>query len=321
MNEKKRLIDVGDLLENSFRMYKKYFRIFLIAVVVSFVVNMGMIFFQSHLQERFQKEFLGNLGLSEAEISTVKEVYQQGGDWENLNEEQKEKLVTAIGSNFEGENPRDVFKETLASLGTSIILPSLGVGLLAGLIVALVNIGIIFAIKRIEKGKIVSFESVFVSFKGNFWSLLWVLFLNVILVILWSLLLIIPGIIMSIYYSLSLYTLIFEDKKGMEALRESKALIQGYWWGVLGRYLFLGLLVAITMMVLSAVIALLLSLGFVGGSNFNFEINLVMQVLASFLAPFYVIYPYFIYKDLTRIKKPSYQEAGDQPTIEQPVEI
>jgi hypothetical protein len=321
MAEKKRFIDVGDLLEKSLVFYKKYFRIFLIAVVVAFVVNVGTIFLQMRLQEQFQNKFLRELGLNEAEISAVKDVYQQGGDWENLSEEQKNQLVAAIGSNFEGKNPEEVFKELLVSLGSSVILPGIGLGLLAGLIIALVNIGVILAIKRIEEKKEASFESIATSLKGRFWSVIWIMILNSVLVMLWSLLLIIPGIIMAIYYSFSLYTLIFEDQRGMQALNRSKELVRDYWWGVLGRYLLLGLLVSIVVMATTILATILLKVSGVNGqARLDLGISILAQAVTSLLTPLYIIYPYFMYKDLVRIKNPSISEEGDQPVMEQPAE-
>ena len=49
------------------------------------------------------------------------------------------------------------------------------------------------------------------------------------------LLLIIPGIIFSVWYAFSVYTVIFDNKKNMAALTASKDLVTGKWWGVLWR--------------------------------------------------------------------------------------
>ena len=49
------------------------------------------------------------------------------------------------------------------------------------------------------------------------------------------LLLIIPGIIFSVWYAFTVYTVIFDNKKNMAALTASKELVTGKWWGVLWR--------------------------------------------------------------------------------------
>lgn len=48
-------------------------------------------------------------------------------------------------------------------------------------------------------------------------------------------LLIIPGIIFAIWFSFGLYTLVLDNKRGTEALKYSKSLISGRWFGVLWR--------------------------------------------------------------------------------------
>lgn len=52
-----------------------------------------------------------------------------------------------------------------------------------------------------------------------------------------TLLLIIPGIIFSVWFSFSLYVLILENKKGTEALSASRELVKGKFWPILWRWL------------------------------------------------------------------------------------
>lgn len=57
-----------------------------------------------------------------------------------------------------------------------------------------------------------------------------------------SLLLIIPGIIFTVWYSFTFYTVVFENKKGFESLSSSKSLVVGRWWAVLWRMLVPGVI-------------------------------------------------------------------------------
>ena len=50
-----------------------------------------------------------------------------------------------------------------------------------------------------------------------------------------SVMLIIPGIWLAFALVLRPYTLVLEKRKGIDALRQSKDYIKGYWWAVLGR--------------------------------------------------------------------------------------
>jgi hypothetical protein len=93
---------------------------------------------------------------------------------------------------------------------------------------------------------------------------LWVSIITSIIVGLWTLLLIIPGIIFSMYYVFSSYVTLFEGIKGRAALKYSKALVKGRWWSVAWRVgvvgLFFGLLVSLVVFVLSAPFTILLSM-------------------------------------------------------------
>ncbi len=91
---------------------------------------------------------------------------------------------------------------------------------------------------------------------------------------------IIPGVIFSIWFAFSGYIMIFEGKKGVEALKASKALVAGYWWAIFGRLLL--------MMLAIWIISWVPVLG--------------PLVNAFAVAPFMAIYFYTIYKDLKRIK-------------------
>lgn len=114
----------------------------------------------------------------------------------------------------------------------------------------------------------------------NIYSYAWIAFLMGIIMMAGFLLLIIPGIIFSIWFSLSLYVFVFEEVKGMKALKRSKELVYGYWWPVFGRLFVFGLC--------AAVLGVLPLIGF---------------LLNIFLAmPMGIIYGYFLYEDLKKIK-------------------
>jgi hypothetical protein len=76
-------------------------------------------------------------------------------------------------------------------------------------------------------------------------SYIWVYFLFVIIIAGGFLLFIIPGVLFSIWFSLAIFILIFEQKKGFNALFKSKHLVSGKFWEVLVRFLALGLIIGI----------------------------------------------------------------------------
>ncbi|MGI6103261.1 MAG: hypothetical protein ACOYBJ_01400 [Patescibacteria group bacterium] len=54
---------------------------------------------------------------------------------------------------------------------------------------------------------------------------------------------IIPGVLVAVWYSLSIYVYFAERTGVFEAMSRSKAYVTGYWWAVFGRNLLLGLVV------------------------------------------------------------------------------
>ncbi len=131
-----------------------------------------------------------------------------------------------------------------------------------------------------------------------FWPYLGLALLTAIFVLLWCLLLIIPGIIYGVFYSLAVYVFFFEDKRGLAAIRRSVRLIEGYWWPMFGRYVVIGLLSWLVMIVVSAPLA---------GSDIHsafYQIwNMVVQIVSFLIGPIVLIYTYNIYQDLVKIKK------------------
>ncbi len=89
------------------------------------------------------------------------------------------------------------------------------------------------------------------------------------------LLLIIPGIIFTVWFFFSPFVFIDEDVRGMDALLKSKEYVRGRWFGVCWRLLAIWL------------ISVLVS-----------TIPIVGQLLALFLIPFSFIYTFLVYQDL-----------------------
>ncbi len=150
-------------------------------------------------------------------------------------------------------------------------------------------------VKEDYKGKELD---IFKASYKKFWSYFGLVLLTTIFILLWTLLLIIPGIIFSVFYSLAVYAFFFEDKKGMTAIRRSIQLVKGYWWPVFGRFLFLGLLMWIFTLIISTPLYSVAE-----DSTFAFIWNIVVQVVSLLIGPISLLFCYQIYKDLVKIKK------------------
>ena len=155
-------------------------------------------------------------------------------------------------------------------------------------------IAVILLLKKEFKGEN---KELFKESKKYVWPYIGLSILTAILVILWSLLLIIPGIIYSVFYSLAVMTFFFEDKRGMNALKRSKELVKGYFWPVFGR-LFL---IFVVMTMISSIISM--PLEYLEENSLGFGIwNFITQLVSLLVGPVALFYSYEIYKDLKKIK-------------------
>lgn len=121
--------------------------------------------------------------------------------------------------------------------------------------------------------------------------------LTFILLLLWALLLIIPAIIFSVFYSLAFMVLFFEDKQGMAAIKRSKELVKGYFWPVFGR-------ICLMSMIMTMVLALISwPMNYFPEESLWFSlISFLVQIVSFLIGPISLFFTYNIYKNLKEIK-------------------
>ena len=108
-----------------------------------------------------------------------------------------------------------------------------GVGAIISLLIAgPLSYGVIHIFLRIarKQDETADIGQLFEGFKGKFGETFVVALLNFIYVFLWSLLLIIPGIIKSYAYSASMYLVHERDLEGNDAITASRKLMKGNKW-------------------------------------------------------------------------------------------
>lgn len=162
----------------------------------------------------------------------------------------------------------------LLLIAVIVVLPLLLIGYWA-------QISLIYAIKERE-AKIGVKE----SFRRGWYkiiSYLWVTILVGVITFAGFLLLVVPGIIFAVWYSLALYILVAEDLRGMKALSRSKQLVRGYWWSVLWRFIVVFLIVMVAIIL------------------FSF-IPIVGNIVSLVASPFTVVFGYLLYEDLKKLK-------------------
>jgi hypothetical protein len=175
--------------------------------------------------------------------------------------------------------------------------------------IALISVAILFLIYFITRAYLGNFllvknnyqgkgREIFKETKKYFWPYIWLTILNTILILLWAMLLIIPGIVFSVFYSLAVYVFFFEDKRGLDAIKRSYQLVRGYFWPVFGRACLIGFVIWLVLMIFS------IPADFVPEETpFSTIWDILIQVVSFLIGPITLIFSLSVYKDLVRIKK------------------
>lgn len=103
-------------------------------------------------------------------------------------------------------------------------------------------------------------KNIFSTSSGLIWPVLIASFLVGLIVLGGSLLLVIPGLIFAIWYNFTFYTVIFENTRGLNALRASKSLVTGRWWAIFWRWLAPGIVFSALSFVIFYILSFLLKL-------------------------------------------------------------
>lgn len=133
--------------------------------------------------------------------------------------------------------------------------------------------------------------------------LLWIILLNSLVVLGGFILLIIPGIIFSVWFMFSQFALIFENIRGAQALLRSKELVIGHWW----RIFFYSLIFSGGIFIIHFFIEKAISFT---PKIFYLLLSLALNIF--FLTPLLLIFFYVLYKDLLRFSSLSPSLAQHQ---------
>ncbi|OGZ17723.1 MAG: hypothetical protein A2Z78_00220 [Candidatus Nealsonbacteria bacterium RBG_13_36_15] len=184
------------------------------------------------------------------------------------------------------ETGQSFFSSTALLFGGPIII----------LVAIIVNlwawVALLYAIKE-SKDKIGIRES-FAKGWHKIISYLWISILTGVITLGGFLLLIVPGIIFAVWFSLAKYVLVVENLTGTKALFRSKQLVSGCWWEVLWRFITIGIIAIIISIFIDFVGRLI-------GVPKN--INISSLIISLFFSPFATVYAFIVYEDLKKIKE------------------
>lgn len=129
------------------------------------------------------------------------------------------------------------------------------------------------------------------SFKSSFFYIL-VVILGILIIIGGTILLVIPGIIFSLWFIFAIHSFVFEDKKGMEALYRSKQLLSGNFWKVMWRLVFI-FVISLPVTVLLIII----------GKSVNDYHGFINNIFQLFIMPFLIFFYILLFQNLVRMKQ------------------
>lgn len=146
----------------------------------------------------------------------------------------------------------------------------------------------------IGKKTTLNYKESFSSTSHLIWPVVYTSLLVMVVVFGGLLLLIIPGIIFSIWFSFAFYAVIFEEKRGANALKASKELVAGRWWGIFWRLFAPGFFYALIFMVLNYSITYLLNL-LLTGFGFIIVNGVITSILSAIVSPLTALTTLFLY--------------------------
>lgn len=179
-----------------------------------------------------------------------------------------------------------------------LVVLTLVLSLVAGIIGVFAGIAVLIGFKE---EKLADWKAAYKQSTKWFWSVTWLNILVGVVVLVGTILLIVPGIYLYICFAFSGAFLIMENKRGWDAAQASKELVKGYWWAVLGRFIVIGLYLALAILVFTMAFGFIaVLLGSILGTVVVQLISLVVNII---LVPYLSAMMFTMYKNLKKLKK------------------
>jgi hypothetical protein len=188
--------------------------------------------------------------------------------------------------------------DLLSSLSVSFIIGLLLIFILSFLAILivnlLINVSLLIAIK--ERETQIKVKELFALARHKILSYLWISFLVGVITLGGFILFIIPGIIMSVWFSLALIVFISEDKKGKKALARSKQLVKGRWWSVFWKFFVFNVIILTATLILGVI------------PFFGIFLNML-------IVPFNLVFYFLIYEKLKEINVENREEPKTEAVL------
>ncbi len=171
-----------------------------------------------------------------------------------------------------------------------------------------ISVTLIIILMRLTKEEKIDLKAIYREAYAKILSYLWINILVGLIAFVGFLLIIIPGIIFAVWFSMAVYILIFEGTRGTKALSKSKELVKNYFWQVLWRwvapYFFFGLIVLTVIYIPIYIIGLLLGAPLSGFAEVSpWWANLISNIVSLAAMPIFSAIGVLLYDSLKREKE------------------
>lgn len=171
-----------------------------------------------------------------------------------------------------------------------------------------ISIALILAMNAIFKKEPINLQSIYnLSYSKTFWGVIIIILIS-LAVFAGTLLLIIPGIIFSVWFSFGLYVFVIENKKGAEALSASRQLVKGRFWPVLWRWIAPNVIYGIALIIIILIPIYLIDF-VVGQPGASFTATppwwslLIANIIPIFATPLFYAIGFVLYNSLKKEKE------------------
>jgi hypothetical protein len=148
------------------------------------------------------------------------------------------------------------------------------------------NIALVKTIKEIILGKeVIKLKQGLNISSHLIWPAIVTSLLVILIILGGTILLIIPGIIFSLWYTFAYYVIILEEKTGMNALRESKKMVYGRWWEIFFRLFLPGIFFGLILMIINSIATNLTQYIFHGTYSALISKGLLLAAINSIAIP------------------------------------
>ena len=141
------------------------------------------------------------------------------------------------------------------------------------------------AVTKVADAKVLEVKETFREGRTILWRVMGASVISSLVIGVGYLLLVIPGVIFSVWFSFTLYIVVTEGARPLEAIKNSKEMVKGYFWPVAGRLLVFTLLNILIQSALSIK-----------------QIETVGGIISFLLTPYFVLLSYLLYLDVKRAK-------------------